>query len=227
MMMEAIGGAPTIRQVHAAHRQALRGGADPWVANAKRDEAIARLLQQQQQQQQDGDSSSMAEAQEVMPRVFLGPFAVARDGRKLRRLGITHVVCLYAEGRCDSLGSGAVTYLEHPLVEVECTLERGAEQIARVVPSCVDFVQSALSAINGDHENNGTTKVLIHCLHGKTRSAAVASCVRAVCLNESFEQAYGRIANVRDVFVPVEWRGRLQEVVEEQKAAGTTEAVVE
>jgi len=102
-----------------------------------------------------------------------------------------------------------VTYLEHRLIEVECTLELGAEQIARVVPSCIDFVQSVLSTVNDEEDNSG--EVLIHCLHGKTRSAAVVSCVRAVCLNESFEKAYSRIANVRDVLVPVEWHGRLQE----------------
>lgn len=144
------------------------------------------------------------EAQEIMPRVFLGPFAVARNEEKLEELGITHVVCLSAEGRCEFHRS--VTYLEHPLVEVDCTLDSGAEQIAKVVPSCVDFVQSAL-------RNGNDNKILIHCLHGKTRSAAVASCVRAVLVKEDFRQAYSRIADIRDVFVPVEWHERLQEAI--------------
>ena len=130
------------------------------------------------------------------------------DKEKLQKLGITHVVCLSAEGACE-LGS-VVKYLEHPLVEVECTLERGAEQIATVIPSCVDFIQHALSV-----ETEKSNKVLIHCLHGKTRSAAVASCVRAILLREGFDEAYERIKNKRDVFIPVEWRKCLRAAVNE------------
>jgi len=192
--MEAIDSAETIKAVHIAHWRAIRAGADPLVADIKRDEALERL--------QRSGSSIMTEAQEVMPRVFLGPFSVARDEAKLQELGITHVVCLSAEGKCEL---GSVTYLEHPLVEMDCTLQNGAEQIARLVPSCVSFVQSALASGDG--------KVIIHCLHGKTRSAAVASCVRAVLLGETFEEAYNRIRKERDVFVPVEWHKRFQKAV--------------
>ena len=200
--MEAIGKADTIKGIHIAHRQVIRGGADPLAANTMRDEAIKKL----QQQQQSTLTSSMLEAQEVMPNVFLGPFSVARDAEKLQKLGITHVVCLSAEGTCEL---NSVKYLEHPLVEVECTLERGAEQIATVIPSCVDFIRHALSK-----ETEGNN-VLIHCLYGKTRSAAVASCARAILLREGFDEAYERIKKKRDVFVPVEWHERLQAAVNE------------
>merc|ERR1712079_833976 len=67
----------------------------------------------------------------------------------------------------------------------------------------------------GPEAGTETNKLLIHCLHGKTRSAAVAARLRAVILQEKFAVAYERVQKVRDVFVPEEWHTGLQQAVEE------------
>mmetsp|Transcript_16318 Transcript_16318/g.26559 ORF Transcript_16318/g.26559 Transcript_16318/m.26559 type:complete len:197 (+) Transcript_16318:182-772(+) len=189
--------AETIKQVHLAYRNAIRqGGMDPSLATVQRDAAICRIQEQERARQ----TIQMNMAHEIMPNVFLGPFVVARDAEQLKALGITHIVCLSAEGCCPF--GGHITYLEHPLIERKCHIQ----DIVRTVPSCVSFVHKAISS-------SSRNRVLIHCLHGRTRSAAVASCVRAVLLGDTFREAYGYVTRVRDVFVPVEWYDVLQGAV--------------
>lgn len=102
----------------------------------------------------------------------------------LEELGVTHIVCLSAEGCCRFREWTA--YLEHLLIELECKLDMWADQIANVVPSCVDFIRKALP--------QSSTRVLIQCLYGRTRSAVETSCVRAVLLRETFEIVYEKMA---------------------------------
>eukprot|EP01050_Picozoa_sp_SAG11_P029031 SAG11_NODE_8007_length_1071_cov_0.887860_1_plen_191_part_00 len=114
---------------------------------------------------------------------------------------MTRVLCLAAEGRCALEG---ITYLEHPLVETHCTLQEGGEQLAELVPTSVAFVAAALGS---------GSRVLIHCLHGRTRSAAIATCIRAALLKEDFGTAYRVVQACRDVHVPKEWHPRLAAAV--------------
>ena len=198
-LVDAIGEATTHRSVLLAHRAAVRSGAvRPSVADSARDAALRRIAAGEEK------DDMMSSAQEVMAGVFLGPFAVARDLPELHRLGVTHVLCLSAEGRC---GLEGITYLEHALVETHCTLQEGAEQLAELVPSSVAFVAAALES---------GSRVLIHCLHGRTRSAAIATCVRAVLLQEDFGMAYRAVKACRDVHIPPEWHPRLTAAVGEQ-----------
>ena len=164
-------------------------------ADAARDTALAALP----------DTDGMAQAQEVMPGVWLGPYSVARDAAELAKIGVTHVVSLSAEGNCSV---GGITYLEHPLVEVECTLQAGAQQLAALVPSCTAFVGAAVAE---------DSRVLVHCLHGRTRSAAMASCIRAVLLEEEFADAYEAVRTCRDVHVPEEWHAILAAAVNRKR----------
>ena len=173
-----------------------RSGANQEAADALRDSALLRL----------GNKDEMQAAQEVFRNVFLGPFSVARDETKLKELGITHIICLSAEGNCSVEG---ITYLEHALVEVDCTLEAGAAQLSGLIPSCVNFTRSALSC------EDGRAKVLIHCLHGKTRSAAITSSVRAALSGETFVESYGAIKRIRNVHVPDEWHAELSATVDQ------------
>jgi hypothetical protein len=254
--------AKSIKSIHLAHRRAVRrvhrennddndDGSFSTTRlisplNAARDNALAKLQQQQQQEIGDG-GDSMMQAQEIYPQIYLGPFSVARNALALTRLGITHIVCLSAEGPTvppalshnDDNDNYTISYISHPLVEVECTLENGAQQLVAVLPSCLCFVQEALSSSSkkpnggGDdsehtdhtnttvldqhnHKNNRHT-VLIHCLHGKTRSAAIAACIVAVLsAHGDFGRAYEQITNCRNVLVPEEWHDELQRGVDAQ-----------
>lgn len=154
----------------------------------------------------------MSRAQEICPRVFLGPYSIASDIDALRTIGITHILSLSAEGRPCFIEHDIV-YLEHAIIEVECNLTDGADILARVLPSSLNFVQRAL-------DEDDAHKVLIHCLHGKTRSAAIASCCRASILNEELNEAYSAIKRKRPVVVPEAWFPRLREAMRQLKNQG-------
>ena len=132
--LAAIKAARSGSELEKACFRATRAGCDRAAVSAARDVAATALA----------DSDPRKHAQLVVDRgVFLGPFSVAWDVNELRRLGVTHIVCLSAEGKCDIPG---VVYEEHALVEVDCTLERGIEQLLACLPSCVAFVRNAVAA---------------------------------------------------------------------------------
>lgn len=193
--LAAIKHARSSSELEKACFRATRAGCDRAAVSAARDAAATALA----------DIDPRKHAQLVMDSgVFLGPFSVARDANELRRLGITHIVCLSAEGKCDIPG---IVYEEHALVEVDCTLERGIEQLLACLPSCVAFVRNAVAA---------DRKLLIHCNHGRTRSAAVAACVRAVLNNEDYDTAYQAVQRAREyVYVPEAWHPELCRAVTE------------
>jgi len=210
-MEEQIAKGTSVRTIHLAHRRAVRDacGNRTIVASldAARDEALSRLHQQSSNSRTEDDSrTNMDLAHEIYPRLYLGPFSVARSGDELKRLGITHTICLSAEGPSEPFSN--MHYLSLPLVEVHCTLEDGARQLADLVPSCAEFARKAL-------EDDFRSKVLIHCLHGKTRSAAMAACLIAILERLSFGEAYQEVKSCRDVFIPEEWHNDLQKVVQE------------
>ena len=77
--------------------------------------------------------------------------------------------------------------------------------------------------VNDDDDNENKTnkrrvdnKILIHCLHGKTRSAAIAACIVAILSREGhFRHAYEQIRQHRNVFIPQEWHTELQQAITE------------
>ena len=150
-------------------------------------------------------------AVEIAPGVFLGPLSVAQDQTILQELGISHIISLCdwphhagLPGRRDQ-----ITYLERPLNDAEISLEFGADQIVSAVAPCVDFIRDAMAT--GNHLRS---KVLIHGLDGRTRSAAVATCVRAVLVEEGFHEAYEALRMIKsDIDIPVPWHSRLNTAV--------------
>jgi predicted protein tyrosine phosphatase len=169
--------------------------------NKARDDLIYLVQKSSAEEANDYNNDGMGSAQEVYPRVFLGPFKVARSLESLRTLGITHVLSVAAEGEPQFCTEGTgIVYLQHPIIEVDCQLHNGAAMLKDILPSCAQFVTDAII-----QEENNNNAVLIHCLHGNTRSAVVASYCRALLAGETFLQAYEVIRQVRDVFIPPEW----------------------
>jgi len=234
-MDDGIANASSIKEIHLAHRRAVRRIKAEFAVDADalrlaidtaRDEALAKLQEASNSNSDKQDPTNLSQAHQIHPQIFLGPFAVAQHADTLRRLEITHILCLSAEGPSRRHQQSGVIYLEHPLVEMECTLEDGARQLAEILPSCFAFVQGALQsrpeglrqttmASQTNQDNNHPNKVLIHCLHGKTRSAAIATCIIAKLSGHcNFDRAYQHVKSCRDVCVPRQWHSDLQRAID-------------
>ena len=154
----------------------------------------------------DKDSSS--------PWLYVGPYAAAQDLETLRKHKISHIVCVAAEGYPRLFENSSeidVKYLERPIVETECTRENGASLVADVLDDVVEFVREALRSASSSKSASDTCRpksgcrILVHCLHGKTRSAAVAAVLKAVVEKTSFEEAFVEMKLHREVMIPDEW----------------------
>jgi predicted protein tyrosine phosphatase len=122
-------------------------------------------------------------ATEIVPRVYLGDLYAAESGPLLASLGITHVV---------SAMRGALTL--PPTIPSEAHLQLALDdnpfaELAAHLPRAVHFVRAAL-------ERNPNARVLIHCVRGVSRSAAV---VAAVLVAQGWppERAIAHIARTR------------------------------
>ena len=146
----------------------------------------------------------MSQATEIADWLLVAPHGIARDKVALEGLGVTAIVSIAAE--CGPQFPEAFACHWEPLVEHQCTID----DLAAAVPRCVNFIESALAA-------RPSSRCLVHCMQGKTRSAAVAACAVAVRSGVPFAAAYGELHERRDVCVPDEWLGRLEAVVESMR----------
>jgi len=100
---------------------------------------------------------------EPFARLHIGSAGAAYNSDGLRATGITHVVCLV-----DSVKfcmPDEITYFERISLSDDGTVN-ALEQFKECYPKCLEFVQSAL-------DESPTNKVLVHCMQGKSRSAAI------------------------------------------------------
>lgn len=116
--------------------------------------------------------------QEILPRLWLGPFAAAGEHSKakLDAAGITHIVVVEPNVRCIWEGQG-ILYHRVPIHD------DGTEELLPHLGACFAFIDAAL-------DSKGA--VLIHCLAGMSRSASIVAAyvVRARSLSHTAAVAY-------------------------------------
>lgn len=94
-------------------------------------------------------------AQEIQPRLFLGPQTVAENSDWLRRHKITHILNMGADVERTYPG------IEYTYIDID---DAPHEPIAKWFPTVYNFVEKGRS---------GSNRVLVHCAAGISRSATV------------------------------------------------------
>ena len=142
-------------------------------------------------------ADAMEEATVILPpnSLLLGPHTVARDKNNLIKLGVSSIVSMTAE--CPAQFPDDFGYFEAALVEETCTIE----DILNVMDDVYEFCIRRL---------NQKETILIHCVRGKTRSAAAATYVLAKMQHASIHQTYETIQQKRDIMIPDDWLEALQ-----------------
>jgi len=106
-MDDGIANASSTKEIHLAHRRAVRrikaesavdADALRLALDTARDEALAKLQEASNNNSDEEDPTSLTQAHQIHPQIFLGLFSVAQHADTLRHLEITHILCLSAEG---------------------------------------------------------------------------------------------------------------------------------
>jgi len=142
----------------------------------------------------------MASASQITDQIYLGPHTVARSREELAKLGITSIISMTAECGIQFPEDDTLQYcfLAENLVEHTCTIE----DVLDILDDVVDFASNKM--------NKPEEKIFIHCVQGKTRSAAATAFILAKTSGQSIDQAYEFIKSKRDVFIPKDWLTALQ-----------------
>ena len=189
----------TVEGITALHRS-LKEGAD-----RKRKVRLARakvlLLQTAQEQMPTAKDC----AQEILPRMFLGSLVAAKREIQHGTLGVTHLVSLEASWPSAALrshltGDRDIAVLHHAIVEKHCQGPKAPAMMWKIFPETLAFVRQGLA-------EGGV--VLLHCTHGVTRSAAIATLLRAKLCAEALHRAYAHIQRVRPVVMVPGFSGGL------------------
>ena len=148
--------------------------------------------QQQQQNTQDNDNDNDAgdeefnayEMQMIVPGVFISGADIARDKDTLLERNITHVCCCI-DRRPPHMG--VFKYLVLKVDDSPCA------DILKYFDNAISFIDTARAA-NGN--------VLIHCVAGISRSAAVATAYVMHALQLGVDQALGLVKAARQIANP-------------------------
>ena len=143
--------------------------------------------------------SFLYSAEEIIPGLWLGGFAVAHNRSKLERMGITHVLCVGGK----ALAGGAEHYappfadsLEYLVVDVDDTEKAAdAEALGTCFEKSTSYIDNALQM-----KKNGA--VLVHCLAGVSRSSSVVCAYLISCHNMSMEEAIRMVRSARPCATP-------------------------
>ncbi|KAM9325201.1 dual specificity protein phosphatase 13A-like [Gastrophryne carolinensis] len=124
---------------------------------------------------------------EVFPNLFLGDVIIANDKKRLKKMGITHILnAAHASWECtgDNIEYGSdiqyygITAEDCPDFDMRGFLRPGAE-----------FIHKALNTPNG--------KILVHCILGKSRSATLVLAYLMIYQNFSLENAIRHVTQYR------------------------------
>eukprot|EP00978_Attheya_sp_CCMP212_P022183 scaffold65829_cov49-Attheya_sp.AAC.3 len=100
---------------------------------------------------------------EVLDRVFVGDQTVAQNVALLHELNVTHIVaCGFSEGFFRL----QFRYLCIPVPDLPTA------NLVRYIPRAISFLDQALQ--EEEQNSKSTSRVLIHCVHGQSRSCSIA-----------------------------------------------------
>ncbi|OII70810.1 dual specificity phosphatase [Cryptosporidium ubiquitum] len=144
---------------------------------------------QKEVQYSNKENLDLHKAQRIIPGVFLGGSAVASDLKKLKNLGITHIVCCL-QGACKF--KNEFLYLNIPIYDTPF------EDISKYFSSSYDFIHNALCNSTVEKPNN----VYIHCAAGISRAPTICTAFLMRELGISSIQALNLIKLSRPYVAP-------------------------
>ena len=99
------------------------------------------------------------EINQVYPRLYQGSYEGAQSWSDIKGLKITHIINLVPEMR-NTHGRRGINYYN---MKLDDTLEQDLREALKETNYTIDKIL----------KENNTNRVLVHCLHGKSRSGAV------------------------------------------------------
>ena len=130
-------------------------------------------------------------ATQILPNIYIGTAKFASSIEQVKHRGITHILSIaseypvkYSETQFISMNAGLPDILE---IREFITNEW--------LNNCYKFIEQCMAS-------GGI--ILIHCQYGKTRSAIIAVYYLAKSENISILEAYEKIKQKRDIFIPIE-----------------------
>jgi len=134
--------------------------------------------------------SRRGEPQEIMPGLFLGSLSCTQDSAldRLHSLRITHILSVGGES-----GRSGDPQFDGKRLELKGIDDLPTSDLFKHFDECCAFIDEALKADG---------KVLVHCLHGKSRSAAVVAAYIILKDKCTTEEAIIRIQDKRPVANP-------------------------
>ena len=142
------------------------------------------------------------EMQEIIPRLFLGPYAAAKKSNleMLLKNGITHIVCVRQDVEANLIRPN---FPEHFLYLVLDIGDKCTENIIKFFPRVKEFIDSCLK---------GGGKVLVHGNGGISRSAAIVIAYVMETFGLCYKQAFLKVQQKRFCIQPND--GFAQQLIE-------------
>lgn len=122
---------------------------------------------------------------EVYPNVYLGDFAAACNKKRLKELGITHILCTI-------LGVDPIYPQDFEYKNVHLR-DNERQNVMPYLDQCAEYIEAAL-------ENDG--KVFVHCMCGISRSSTMVIAYLISRKARAYNQAIDEVKEKRAVIQP-------------------------
>lgn len=133
------------------------------------------------------DSGSLGIASPILPRLYLSGYAVASNEVRITALGVTHVLSVMQLVAPEYEGA-----IKTMLVDIEDTAQ---SDLLQHLDATTAFIKDAL-------EENDTNVVLVHCVMGVSRSAAVVCAYLVATTSMTPQEALAFVMERRPVVCP-------------------------
>ncbi|XP_044530891.1 serine/threonine/tyrosine-interacting protein-like [Gracilinanus agilis] len=136
--------------------------------------------------------SKRREMQEIIPRLFLGPYSSASKNKlpELQKLGITHVICIRQSLEAKFIQPNFPQFLTYLVLDIA---DNPVENITDFFPKSKEFIDGGLQAGG---------KVLVHGNAGLSRSAAIVVAYIMETFRMSFKDAFMHVKGRRFCICP-------------------------
>ncbi|KAL5520019.1 hypothetical protein ACEPAG_1679 [Sanghuangporus baumii] len=130
------------------------------------------------------------ECQEILPNVFLGPFQASKSLETLKRIGITHIVCIRDAKEAFSVKPRFPDHFIYLVLDVQDNEE---QNLIGLFPRAKQFIDEAIL---------GGGRVLVHCNGGISLSPAFVVMYVMQYYQMSWEDALHTVQNRRYCISP-------------------------
>ncbi|KAJ3388883.1 hypothetical protein HDU92_001302 [Lobulomyces angularis] len=131
--------------------------------------------------------------QEIIPKLWLGPFNCSKDFNALKRANITHILIVRDPGEKRIINEKFPNNFKYKVIEAS---DNPLENIIRYFPNSSQWIENSLK------KENGT--VLVHCSEGISRAPAFVIAYLIEALEMSYYEAYLIVQNKRFCINPNE-----------------------